>query len=287
MRTFHIRSFCKINLSLRVIKKLDSGLHKIQSLVTFVNLFDKISIREIKSNKDRIKFCGKFKNNINLKKNTIKKTMEILRKYNYLKKKKFTINIKKNIPHGAGLGGGSMNSARLINFFLSFYKLKISQKKLLTITSKIGSDVSLGLKIKNTFFVSNNKYLLRTKKKLNLYVVLVNAGIKCLSKYIYYKNRQFSNPYEKKILSNFHQLFNLNKIKLDRNDLEQLVFNLHPKIKAINYFIKEQENCIFSRMTGSGSTCVGYFNKLSSAKNAKKNIQRKFPNYWCVIAKTI
>ena len=61
MKTFHIRSFCKVNLSLRVIKELRNGLHKIQSLVTFVNLFDIISIREIDSERDQIKFFGKFK----------------------------------------------------------------------------------------------------------------------------------------------------------------------------------------------------------------------------------
>ena len=117
--------------------------------------------------------------------------------------------------------------------------------------------------------------------------MLVNPGIKCLSKDIYFRNRRFSKSYPKKISSNFYKLFNLKKIKLDRNDLEQVVFKIYPKIKVLNNFIKEQENCIFSRMTGSGSTCVGYFNKLASAKKAKKIIQRKFPSYWCVTAKTI
>ena len=149
MKTYLIYSFCKINLSLRVIKKLSTGLHKIQSIVTFVNLFDIIKIREINSTKDQIKFYGKFKYNINLKTNTISKTLDILRKNNYIKKKKFEIYIKKNIPHSSGLGGGSMNSAALINFFLSTYKLNISQRKLYEIANKIGSDVVLGLKIKN------------------------------------------------------------------------------------------------------------------------------------------
>ena len=47
MKTFLIYSFCKINLSLRVIKKLNTGLHEIQSLVTFANLFDIINIKEV------------------------------------------------------------------------------------------------------------------------------------------------------------------------------------------------------------------------------------------------
>ena len=49
MKTFLIKSFCKINLSLRVIKKLHAKLHKIQSIVTFANLFDIIKIEEINS----------------------------------------------------------------------------------------------------------------------------------------------------------------------------------------------------------------------------------------------
>ena len=62
---------------------------------------------------------------------------------------------------------------------------------------------------------------------------------------------------------------------------------LYPKIKALNTFITEQENCIFSRLTGSGSTCVGYFKNSESAQKAKKNIILKFPNYWCEKAETI
>ena len=109
MKTFLIKSFCKINLSLRVIKKLHTGLHQIQSIVTFANLFDIIKIEEINSEQDQIKFYGKFKYNINLKNNTISKTLNLLRKNNYLKKQKFKVYIKKNIPHSAGLGGGSMD----------------------------------------------------------------------------------------------------------------------------------------------------------------------------------
>ncbi len=287
MKTFLIYSFCKINLSLRVIRKLRTGLHKIQSKVTFVNLFDIIKIKEINSEQDQIKFHGKFKHNINLKVNTISNTLDLLRKNNYLKKKKFKIYIKKNIPHSAGLGGGAMNSAVLIKFFLSTYKLNINQRKLYKIANKIGSDVLLGFKIRNTFFMGGKKYLKRFKNKLKLYVVLVNPGIKCLSRDIYSKNKQFSNSYQKKISSNFQKLFGLNNIKLDKNDLEQTVFKLYPKIKILNIFIRKQQNCIFSRLTGSGSTCVGYFKNFKSAQNAKKNIIKKFPNYWCERARAI
>ena len=152
MKTHVIHSCSKINLSLRIIgKDSNTGFHRIQSIITFANLFDLIKIKEIKSNYDKIKFYGPFKNGISIKNNTITKTLKILRNHNYLKDKKFKILIKKNIPYGAGLGGGSMNSAALINFFLPMYKININKTKLFQLAKEIGSDVPIGLKILNTF----------------------------------------------------------------------------------------------------------------------------------------
>ena len=71
MKKFKIKSFCKINLSLRVLKKLSNGYHNIQSLVTFCDLHDVISICKIKGLNDKISFSGRFKNKINDKSNTI------------------------------------------------------------------------------------------------------------------------------------------------------------------------------------------------------------------------
>ena len=95
MKEFLIKSFCKINLSLRVIKKINNGMHNIQTLVSFANIFDSISIKEINSRRDKIKFFGKFKSNIHPAKNSVKSTLDILRKYKYLKNQKFSINIQK------------------------------------------------------------------------------------------------------------------------------------------------------------------------------------------------
>ena len=86
MKEFKIKSFCKINLLLRVIKKLRNGYHYIFSLITFCDLHDYIYIREIKSSNDKISFYGEFKKNINLESNTIIKVLYYLRKKNLLKK---------------------------------------------------------------------------------------------------------------------------------------------------------------------------------------------------------
>ena len=105
MKIHEVKSFAKINLALHVTGKL-TNLHKIESVVNFIDLHDKIFIKEINSNKHNISFIGNFSKNIK-KDNTVSKLFKILEDKKILNNKKFQIKIKKNIPHEAGLGGGS------------------------------------------------------------------------------------------------------------------------------------------------------------------------------------
>ena len=82
-----IKSYAKINISLGVLGKLNSKLHKIESLVSFINLYDEIFLSELKKNKHKVIFYGKFSNKIPIK-NTITRLLNILDKSNLLKKKK-------------------------------------------------------------------------------------------------------------------------------------------------------------------------------------------------------
>ena len=110
-----LKSYAKINLSLNITGKL-KNLHKIESIVSFIDLHDLIFIKKINSLRHQISFYGKFSKNIN-NMNTISKLLNILDENKLLKNQKFQIKIKKNIPQAAGLGGGSMNSANILNFF--------------------------------------------------------------------------------------------------------------------------------------------------------------------------
>ena len=110
MQKIHLKSYSKINLNLRVIKKLNNGLHKIQSIIAFCKPNDDIFISSSFLNKDTIVFTGKFGKKIK-NKNSIYETLQKLRKKKIIEKKYFNIEVYKNIPVGAGLGGGSSNAA--------------------------------------------------------------------------------------------------------------------------------------------------------------------------------
>ena len=149
MKYYKIKSYCKINLFLKVIKKLNSGYHNIVSLVTFCNLYDLISISKINAYKDEINFSGQFSKGIQKKTNTIVNTLNLLRKKKFLGNQAYKINVKKNVPHGSGLGGGSSNAAALLNYFNLKMGLKIKDKTMEKLANKIGSDVKISLKKRN------------------------------------------------------------------------------------------------------------------------------------------
>ena len=78
----------------------------------------------------------------------------------------------------------------------------------------------------------------------------------------------------------------INILKL-RNDLEKVVFKYHPKLKQVKSFMEVLPNIQFVRMTGSGSSLLGYFLSKNSAINGAKLFKKKYKNYWCIVSKTI
>jgi len=282
-----IKSYCKINLSLKVLKKLNNGYHNIMSLITFCNLHDVISVSKTKNLKDKISFSGKFKKGINKKKNTVTKVLDLLRKAQLIKNKSFKINVQKNIPHGSGLGGGSSNAASLLNYFNLKMRLKLNKKKMEKLASQIGFDVPINLEKKNTFLTGKKRKMLRLNQKFRLNLLIVYPNLICSTKRIYQKNKKISlsKPLLFSYIKDNKKLINL--LINENNDLEATVIKIYPKIKKIIYYIKSQKGCYFSRITGSGSACIGIFSNMKNVIYAQKLIKLKYPKYWCVISKTI
>ena len=112
-----IKSYCKINLFLRVLRKLNNNLHDIESNNVMVNVFDEIKLVKTNKTKDLVSFKGKFREFINPKKNTVVETLYLLRKFKLIKHF-YKIEIKKNIPVFSGLGGGTGNSVSIIKHLL-------------------------------------------------------------------------------------------------------------------------------------------------------------------------
>ncbi len=282
MKFSKIKSYAKVNLSLNVAKRLPSKFHKIESLVSFINLHDLINLRPIQSNNHKVYFKGKFAKGIN-RKNTITRLLKILDNKKLLNNKKFEIKITKNIPHKSGMGGGSMNAASLINYFIKKRIFKLGKKELINLANLVGSDVILGVSPKNTVLSSNGS-LTKFNKKIGYYVLVVKPSFGCSTNLIYPKVKYFSKP---KYNLPKQSLFNTKNIVNSKNDLEQIVFKIYPKLKKLKLFLIKLPNILFARMSGSGSSIVAYFHSKKATDIAAKKFKRKFNNYWYIKSKTI
>ena len=287
MKNFKIKSYCKINLSLRVIKKLNNNYHNIISLITFCDLHDVISISKTRSSRDKISFSGKFKKGINKKSNTVTKILNLLRRAKLLENQAFKINIQKNIPHGSGLGGGSSNAADLLNYFNSKMKLKLRKKKIKQLANQIGFDVPINLERQNTLLTGKKDEILRLNQKFKLNLLIVYPNLICSTKKIYKKNKKISLSTPQSFFRTKNNKKLINLLKNENNDLEEAVIKIYPKVKKIIDYIKSIKGCYFSRITGSGSACFGIFSNMKNAIYAQKLIKLKYPKYWCAVSKTI
>ena len=282
MRFEKIKSHAKINLSLNVLGKRKSKLHDLETLVAFVDLHDQIFIKRINNKNHIVKFSGDFSNKVP-KINTVSNLLNILDKKKKLKNNKYSILIKKNIPQEAGLGGGSMNAASLINYFEKKNKINLTLKERYDLCSKIGSDVILGIDQKN-LIISYKKKTTKIKKNLKIFTLMVKPNFGCSTKSIFNRVRHYSKPQLSKIRSKNIDFNLMSKLK---NDLEIISTKKYPRLQKLrDYFLNIDKNS-YVRMTGSGSTIVGYFKSKKAALNAKKLLRKNYKNYWCNLSKTI
>ena len=277
-----INSYAKINLSLGVLGKLKNKLHRIESLVSFIDLHDEISIQQINKKKHKVFFYGRFSKNIP-NKNTISKLLELLDRQNFLKNKKYLIKIKKNIPLKSGMGGGSMNASSVLRYFINKNKLLLNTSQISQMANKIGSDVMLGIEKKNLILQGNRK-LFRSNKKIGLYTIIIKPNFGCSTEKIYKNIKSFSKPALNK---NKNKLFSVSNIISLKNDLEKVAFKKYPFLVNIKQNMLNLPKVKFVRMTGSGSSLLAYFNSKKASLNAAKLLKKKYKNYWCILSKTI
>ena len=276
MNTISQKSYAKINLNLNVVGKT-KNLHKLQSIVSLISLYDEISLRQIDSRKHKIMFKGKFSKKITSR-NTIYKTLSILDKKKLLKKK-YLVMVKKNIPVKSGMGGGSMNAATLIKIFMKNKIIKINKKKLQNINDSIGQDVKLGF-FKNIMYLDGNNSVKILNKKIKYFLLLFMPKYGCSTKYIFSKLKKYSKPL-KNIKNKFNNLGSL------KNDLQDIVIKKYPELKKPIEFLENQPGINFVKMTGSGSCFVAYSKSRNSIINSLKKFRKNYPKYWSVLSKTI
>tara|TARA_X000001036_G_scaffold333554_1_gene312413 strand:+ start:2778 stop:3614 length:837 start_codon:yes stop_codon:yes gene_type:complete len=276
-----IKSYSKINLTLKVNSKSRNGLHEIQTFYSWINLIDKISITKIKINRDRISFKGPFAKLVKKRNNTVYNLLKKLRELKLISNY-YSIKITKNIPVFSGLGGGTSNAAFILKYLL---KSKINNVLLDKVEKVIGTDFKIFFN--NQGYMKNLRTIVDLKKKHRFCFVLIQPKIKCSTKRIYSKVKNFS-PKENlnKNMIKSRNMF-LDYLQKSRNDLQFIVERTYPIIKILLKDIKNEKGCYFSRLTGTGSVCYGLFRNQIFARKALNKLKNKYPKFWFSLAKSV
>lgn len=253
-------AYAKINIYLKVIS-LENNYHNLKMINAKVNLYDIIKIKENKT--DELI----FKNNPLLhpkKDDLIIKIIKYL-KEKYQIKKSYQIEITKNIPIQAGLGGGSSDIAEIVKFIIKDNNIKIDKQTLIQEMIKFGSDIP--------YCLYNDICLVEEKgdkiTKLNLKDIYKNKDILIINPNILIKTKDVFKKFDE--INNYTKEEKIELFKT--NDLEQAAFTLNPKMKEVKTYLNAiiKENLI---MSGSGSTYIALVEKNNSEK-LKEKIQKE------------
>ena len=245
----------KINIGLNITEKLKSGYHNIESCFCPVSLFDIIEVKESDSTKlieTGIPIKCKEEDNLILK---------VLN--NLPQRKNYKIHLHKNIPIGAGLGGGSSNAACTLLAMDRIFNLNIPQNQLISYAEELGSDVP--------FFIYNNPMIVSGRgeklKKVSLprkFFVLVLSDISISTGDIFncLDSTYYSRPID-----------DLKLISSTTNCFESLIMSKYPQLLETKYWLSSFGKV---RMSGTGSTLYIEFDSYESAREADKEIGKRY-----------
>tara|TARA_B100001063_G_scaffold20743_1_gene15943 strand:+ start:125 stop:958 length:834 start_codon:yes stop_codon:yes gene_type:complete len=274
-----LKSPAKINLFLDVLSKDNDGFHSIKSILTLIDLHDEILIKD--SDSLDINFSGEFSDEIN--QNNIQILFDFLTKKNFIKSDKYSIKITKNIPVGAGLGGGSSNIAAMLSFLYSKKIIKFNEA--INVARELGSDIEFFLDTAPAIIVGKGNVLRRINTFKDSYLLLVYPNFTLSTEKVYKNNTKFDNE---KHIALEKEDYDFDEImQLSSNSLQMAAIGLCPDIKYIIDKLTSMKGSLYSRMTGSGSCCFAVFNEKDLAQEATNTLKSHHPDWWVNLSKII
>lgn len=286
MKKISLRAPAKINLTLEIIRRLLNGFHQIRSVVLKLNeLSDKITLIFDKKIKG-IEITSNSKHIPLDEKNIVHKIASAF----FLKSRKKTgikIHIQKNIPIGAGLGGGSSDGALILMALNKYFDYPFSQKELVKLAASIGKDIPIFLQKSNLVLMEGTGEKIKSLKHSPLKnILLVNPLIHISTPWAYGEfdkktiTRRQIKPenFSKKLLKNIHDKNKNEALQYLHNDFENITFKKFPRVKILKKTMIES-GARGALMSGSGSTVFGIFNSKSEVLSARKKLAKKFPKF--------
>jgi len=272
-----LSSYAKVNLFLKVGKKLRSGYHSVESLMMPIQLHDNMHIEKISEDSIIVE-----SNNPDLEgEENLAYKAALLLKEKFKVKEGIKVHIEKNVPMSAGLGGGSSNAANVLVMANKIWGLKLTEKKLISLGAEIGSDVPFFIAGKQAAVSGVGDKIKPLKKPLSINLVLVNPGIKVSTSWAYkHFDTLKEQPKTKKSIQDIVKLIGKRELKKVahslHNDFEPMIEKKHKILKEIKTNLKKFGS-LSNVMSGSGPTIIGVFDSIYPAREAYFKLKDLYP----------
>ena len=271
------KSFSKVNLGLKILDLLPDNYHSIFTIMQEIDLHDTIHFQKNLEKKINFKTDGTIIVP-NDKTNLCYKAAKLIFE-NYTISSGINVHLTKNIPIGAGLGGGSSNAATVLRALNDIFNLKIKNRELKELAMELGCDVP--------FFINGGTQIAEGKGEiltpLNIdisqyYFLLVFPSFQVSTKWAYsFFKKDLPNTFDSHKFRSFQASLDW---KLFENDFENIIKSTYPEVVEIRRIL-EMNSSIFVSLSGSGSTMFGVFEDFLKADSAYQHLQ----NYHCCIVK--
>ena len=243
----------KINLGLNVVSKRYDGYHNLETIFYPIAIKDALEVVPAAGEKGIFKQSGILIEG-NPEQNLVLKAYSLLKKEHVIPE--IDIYLRKNIPFGAGLGGGSADAAFMLKLLNNVYKLHLSEEKLEELASQLGADCSFFIRNQPVFATGIGNVFDPVELSLKGYfIVLVKPDIHVSTKAAYALVQPKPPVFSlKEIIKNTPETWKGKMI----NDFESSVFFQYPAIKSIKEKLYDL-GAIYASMSGSGSSVFGIF----------------------------
>ena len=269
----------KINLTLRILGKSETGFHLIESITAFSDFGDEVEIFT-NSSRDQLEISGPFSKDLEGD-NIVVKALEYFRKET-IWTQPITIKIFKQIPVAAGLGGGSADAACVLKMLnLLAPKARVSEEKMAEIGLNLGSDVPACLSGKTLKMEGRGEKLSIIGSIPNMPILLVNPNIKLSTKAVFEtfsKNGLFT-PADENADVEVEEIFKNIGCNAP-NDLIEPAIKLAPVIKEVLFVLRKLNGIKTVGMSGSGATCFALFEPNDTVSVLKAEEQIKNYGWW-------
>lgn len=254
---------CKINIGLNIVSKRSDGYHNLETVFFPIPLRDNLEFKEIE-NEDvpyrlvsgGVPIEGKPEDNL-----IVKVYLDMKAKFNL---PALELSLYKNIPMGAGLGGGSSDAAAMMKGLNEAYNLQLSAEDMEKRLAKFGADCPFFVRNKPAYATGIGDELTNCNVSLkDKFIVLVKPDVFVSTKeaYAHVTPKLPAIPLAEAI-----------KLPIETwkeqivNDFEQSVFPFHPELPAIKQTLYDM-GAVYASMSGSGSTMYGIFNRPTPEAN--------------------